>query len=192
MANLIYVINTSLDGYIEDESGKFDWLAPDEEVHLFIGNLLRPVGTYLYGRRMYETMAVWETMNTSGQAPFIGDFAEIWQAANKIVYSRTLKTVSTARTRIEPEFEPDAVRRMKEVADRDITVAGAELAAQAIKARLVDEYHLMVLPVVIGGGKPSLPAGVRLRLDLRTERRFASGVVHLHYRRQKSPERGQA
>src|SRR5262249_39167427 len=145
-------------------------------------NLVRPVGTYLYGRRMYETMAVWETMNTPDHAPVTRDFAEIWQAANKVVYSRTLKTVSSPRTRIEPEFNPDDVRRMKELADRDIAVGGAELASQAIKAGLVDEYHVIVSPIVIGGGKRSLPGGIRVMLDLRTERCFAGGIVHLHYR----------
>jgi dihydrofolate reductase len=182
MAKLIYAAITSLDGYVEDEGGNFDWAVPDEEVHTFVNDLVRPAGTYLYGRRMYETMVAWETMPTAGQPPFARDFAEIWQAADKIVYSKTLKTVSSARTRIERDFDPEAVRQMKELTGRDITVGGADLAAQAIKAGLVDEYHLIVSPIVVGGGKQSLPNNVLLRLELLAERRFGNGVVHLHYR----------
>ena len=183
MAKLIYSAITSLDGYVADEEGNFDWAAPDEEVHTFVNDLERPVGTYLYGRRMYEVMAYWETAHTlADQPPFIQDFAEIWQADDKIVYSRTLETVSSARTRIERDFDPEAVRQMKTAAGRDITVGGPELAAQAIKARLVDEYHVFVVPIVVGGGTQFLPDNVRLELELMDERRFGNGTVHLHYR----------
>jgi dihydrofolate reductase len=183
MAKLIYSAITSLDGYIADEDGNFDWAAPDEEVHTFVNDFERPVGTYLYGRRMYEVMVVWETMHTlTDQPPFVQDFAKIWQAADKIVYSKTLETASSARTRVERDFDPEAVRRMKASAERDITVGGPDLAAQAIKAGLVDEWHLFVAPIVVGGGKQSLPNNVRLKLELLDERRFGNGVVHLRYR----------
>jgi dihydrofolate reductase len=183
MAKLIYMTIASVDGYVADEDGQFDWSAPDEEVHAFVNDVERPVGTYLFGRRMYEVMVVWETPHTfADQSPVTKDFAEIWQAADKIVYSRTLESVSSARTRIEREFEPEAVRQLKAEAARDIGVGGPELAAQAIKAGLVDECHLFLAPVVVGGGKQSLPDDVRLRLELLDERRFGSGVVHLHYR----------
>jgi dihydrofolate reductase len=183
VAKLIYSAITSLDGYIEDEDGNFDWAAPDEEVHTFVNDLERPVGTYLYGRRMYEVMAYWETADAlADEPPAIRDYAEIWQAADKIVYSSTLETISSARTRIERDFDPEAVRRLKAAAARDISVGGPDLAAQAIKAGLVDELHLFLTPVVVGGGKQSLPSDVRLELELVDERRFGSGVVHLHYR----------
>jgi dihydrofolate reductase len=183
MAKLIYSAITSLDGYVADEDGKFDWSAPDEEAHSFINDLERPVGTHLYGRRMYEVMIYWETAHTlPDQPPFIRDFAEIWQAADKIVYSKTLETVSSKRTRIERDFDSEAVRQLKTAAARDITVGGPDLAAQAIKAGLVDELHLFLAPVVVGGGTQSLPDNVRLKLELLAERRFGNGVVHLHYR----------
>ncbi len=183
MVKLIYSAITSLDGYVADEDGNFDWAAPDEEVHACINDLERTVGTYLYGRRMYEVMVGWETAHTvAGQPPFMQDFVEIWQAADKIVYSRTLETVSSARTRIERDFDPEEVRQMKAAAGRDITVGGPDLAAQAIKTGLVDECHLFVVPIVVGGGKHSLPSSVRLKLELQGERRFDNGVVHLHYR----------
>ena len=183
MAKLIYSAITSLDGYVADEHGNFDWAAPDEEVHAFVNDLERPVGTYLYGRRMYESMVAWETMHTvPDQPPVVRDFAEIWQAADKIVYSKTLEAVSSARTRIERDFEPEAVRQLKATASRDITVGGPDLAVQAIKAGLIDEYHLFLAPVVVGGGKQTLPNNVRLSLELLDERRFGNGVVHLHYR----------
>ena len=183
MARLIYSAIMSLDGYVADEDGNFDWAEPDEEVHAFINDLDRPVGTYLYGRRMYETMAGWETAHTlADQPPFTKDFAEIWQAADKIVYSKTLESVSSARTRIERDFGPETVRQMKTSAGRDISVGGPDLAAQAIKAGLVDEFHLFVTPVVVGGGTQLLPDGVRLQLQLVGERRFGNGVVYLHYR----------
>jgi dihydrofolate reductase len=183
MANLIYSAITSLDGYVADENGNFDWAAPDEEVHGFVNELERQVGTYLYGRRIYETMVYWETAHTlPDQPPVMEDFAQIWQAADKIVYSRTLETVSSARTRIERDFDPEAVRQLKASGGRDISVGGPDLAAQAIKAGLVDEYHLFLTPIVVGGGRPSLPDQVRVKLELLDERRFGSGVVHLHYR----------
>jgi dihydrofolate reductase len=183
LAKLIFSAITSLDGYVADKDGNFDWSAPDEELHTFVNNLQRPIGTYLYGRRLYEVMKFWETATTlAGQPPFILDFAEIWQAADKVVYSRTLDKVSSAKTRIEREFDPEAVRQMKARAERDIAVGGPHLAAQAIKAGLVDEYHLFLTPVVVGGGNQSLPDGVGMNLELMDERRFRSGVVHLHYR----------
>lgn len=183
MANLLYVAITSLDGYVADEDGNFDWAAPDEEVHTFINDLERPVGTYLYGRRMYEVMLGWETDPTlADQSPLMRDFAQLWQAADKIVYSKTLETTSTARTRIARDFDPEAVRRLKAAAERDLTVAGPDLAAHAIRAGLVDEYHLFVTPVIVGGGKHFLPADVHVELELLDEHRFGNGVIHLRYR----------
>jgi len=183
VAELIYTAITSLDGYIADQDGNFDWAVPDEEVHTFINELERPIGTYLYGRRMYETMAGWETDPTlADQSPVMHDFAETWQAADKIVYSKTLETVSTARTRIERDFDPDAIRQIKASAERDITVGGPELAAHAFRAGLVDECHLFITPIVVGGGKRSLPDKFRLELELLDERRFGNGMVFLHYR----------
>ncbi|MCA1730190.1 MAG: dihydrofolate reductase family protein [Actinobacteria bacterium] len=182
MAKLIYSAIASLDGYIADENGDFDWAMPDEEVHAFVNDLVRPLGTYLYGRRMYETMVYWETAHTAADHPVEQDFAEIWQAAEKVVYSKTLETVSSARTRIERAFEPDAIRGMKASAERDISVGGPDLAAQAFRAGLVDEWHLFVAPIVVGGGKQSLPDDVREKLELLGERRFGNGMVYLHYR----------
>jgi dihydrofolate reductase len=183
VAKLIYSALTSLDGYVADEDGNFEWAAPDEEVHAFINDLERPVGTYLYGRRMYEVMVGWETDPTlADQSPAMRDFAEIWQAADKIVYSKTLEAVSTARTRIERNFDPEAVRQMKALVGRDLAVGGPELAAQAFKAGLVDECHLFVAPIVVGGGKRSLPNDVRLKLELLDERSFGNGMVFLDYR----------
>ncbi len=183
MAKLIYSAITSLDGYIADENGNFDWAAPDEEVHAFVNGLERQVGTYLYGRRMYEVMVAWETAHTfADQRPVMQDFAKIWQAADKVVYSRTLAAVSSARTRIERDFDPAAVRQLKASAGRDLSVGGPDLAAQAIRAGLVDEYHLFLVPFVVGGGNQSLPDNVRLKLELLDERRFDSGVVYLRYR----------
>jgi dihydrofolate reductase len=181
MAKLIYSVIASLDGYVADEDGKFDWAEPDEEVHTFINDLERSVGTYLYGRRMYEVLVAWETLSLADLPPYVGDFAETWRAADKIVYSRTLEMVSSARTRIERDFDPEAVRQLKASADRDISVGGPDLAAQAIEAGLVDEYHLFIAPIVVGGGKQSLPDDVRLELELLDERRFGSGMVHLGY-----------
>jgi dihydrofolate reductase len=183
MAELIYTTIMSLDGYIADEHGNFDWAAPDEEVHRFVNDLERPVGTYLYGRRMYEVMSPWETMDSAPDQPqVILDFARIWQAADKVVHSRTLDTVSTARTRIERQFDPEAVRQLKASTGPDLAVGGPDLAAQAIQAGLVDEYHLFLTPTVVGGGNQALPDHVRLDLDLQDERRFTSGVVFLRYR----------
>jgi dihydrofolate reductase len=183
MAKLIYSAITSLDGYVADEDGNFDWAAPDEEVHAFVNDLERPIGTYLYGRRMYETMAYWETADTSADQPAVmRDYTELWQAAEKIVYSKSLETASSARTRIERDFDPEAVRQLKAAADRDISVGGPELAAEAIRAGLIDEWHLFLNPVVVGGGRASLPDGVRVDLELLDEHRFGNGVVHLHYR----------
>jgi dihydrofolate reductase len=183
MAKLIYMAIASLDGYVADADGNFDWSMPDEEVHAFVNDVERPVGTHLYGRRLYEVMVAWETMNTSAdQQPVMRDFAEIWRAAEKVVYSRTLEAASTARTRIERDFDPEAVRRMKASAQRDISIGGAELAAVALRAGLVDECHLLLSPIVVGGGKRALPDDVRLELELLDVRRFGNGVVHLHYR----------
>jgi dihydrofolate reductase len=181
MAKLIYSTIASLDGYVADEEGNFDWAAPDEEVHTFVNDLERPIGTYLYGRRMYEVMVFWETAQTADQPPSIRDYAEIWRAADKIVYSTTLEAVSSDRTRIERTFDPEAVREMKATA-RDLSVGGPDLAAQAFKAGLVDECHLFLAPIVIGGGTQCLPHDVRLKLELLGERRFGNGMVHLHYR----------
>jgi dihydrofolate reductase len=183
MAKLIYSAITSLDGFIADETGNFDWAAPDDEVHTFVNDLERPVGTYLFGRRMYEVMVGWETMPTLPDQPHVErDFADMWHSADKVVYSRTLEAVSSARTRIERDFDPEAVRQMKALAAQDITVGGPDLAAQAIRAGLVDECHLFLTPVIVGGGTPSLPSNVRLNLELLDERRFGNGVVYLHYR----------
>ena len=183
MAKLIYSAIASLDGYVADEEGNFDWAVPDEEVHAFINDLDRQLGTYLYGRRMYETMAGWETDPTlADRSPLMWDFAQIWQAADKIVYSKTLEAVSTAKTRIERDFDPEAIRRMKALAGRDLIVGGPKLAAQAFEAGLVDECHLFIAPVVVGSGKRSLPDNVRLRLELLGERGFGSGMVYLYYR----------
>jgi dihydrofolate reductase len=183
VGKLIYAAISSLDGYVEDVDGNFGWAEPDDEVHAFVNDLERPVGTYLYGRRMYETMAGWETDPIlAAQSPVARDFAEIWRSAEKIVYSRTLERPSTARTRIERDFDAEAVRRLKAAAANDLTVAGPDLAASAFRAGLIDECHLFLAPVVVGGGKGALPAGVRLGLDLLEERRFGNGVVFLRYR----------
>jgi dihydrofolate reductase len=182
MAKLIYSALTSLDGYIADEEGNFDWAMPDEEVHTFINDLERPVGTHLYGRRMYETMLYWETAHTVADHPVEQNFAKIWRAAEKVVYSKTLQTVSSARTQIERAFDPDAIRQIKASAERDISVGGPDLAAQAFGSGLVDECHLFLAPIVIGGGKRTLPEGVRVGLELLDERRFGNGMVYLRYR----------
>jgi dihydrofolate reductase len=182
-AKLNYSAIASLDGYVADEDGNVDWAVPDEEVHAFINDLHQPLGTYLYGRRMYETMADWETDPTLAErSPLMRDFAETWQAADKVVYSKTLETVSTAGTRIERVFDPEAVVQMKALAGRDLTVGGPQLAARAFGAGLVDECHLFVVPMMVGGGKRSLPDNVRLKLELLDERRFGSGMVYLYYR----------
>ena len=183
MAHLIYSAISSLDGYTEDIDGKFDWAAPDEEVHRFINNLERSAGTHLYGRRMYETMMVWETdPNLAAQSPLRRDFAETWQAANKIVYSRTLETISTRKTQLERTFDPAAIRQLKEAVEHDILIGGPELAAHAFRAGLIDECHLFLIPILVGGGKSALPDNVRLELELLEERRFSNGTVYLRYR----------
>jgi dihydrofolate reductase len=183
LVKLIYSAIASLDGYVADEDGNFDWAEPDDEVHRFINDLERPVGTYLYGRRLYETMVGWETDDSlAAHSELMRDFARIWQAADKVVYSKTLERASTRRTRIERRFDPESVRRMKASAGSDIIVGGPSLAAHAFKAGLVDECHLFVAPIVVGGGKQSLPEDVRLELELLEERRFGNGMVHLRYR----------
>ena len=183
MAHLIYTANMSLDGYTEDRDGRFDWMDPSEEVFGFITNLIRAEGTHLYGRRMYQTMLVWETdPSLAGQSPLMRDFAEVWQAADKIVYSTTLATVSTRKTKIEPAFDAVAVRQLKASAKQDIHIGGAELAAEAFRSGLIDECHLFLFPIILGGGKPCLPANVRLNLELLEQRRFGNGVVFLRYR----------
>lgn len=183
MARLIYTTNASLDGYTEDRDGIFDWAAPEEDYFRFITNLLRADGTHLYGRRMYESMMVWETdPNLAAESPLMRDFAEVWQAADKIVYSRTLESVSTRKTQIERNFDPEAIRRLKEVVEQDIHIGGPELAAHAFRSGLVDECQLFLIPILVGGGKPAFPDDLRLELELLEERRFGSGVVFLHYR----------
>ena len=185
MAKLIYFMPTSLDGYIADETGSPDWSAPDEAVFAFINDLVRPIGMYLYGRKMYETMAIWQTPDViPGTTPGMLDFAQIWQAAHKIVYSESLKTVSTPKTHLEREFDPQAIRGLKAQLPLDISVAGPNLAAHAIRVGLIDEYHLLVVPVMLGGGKRVLPGNVRIKLDLLDERRFANGMVYLRYHAQ--------
>jgi dihydrofolate reductase len=181
-ANLIYSALTSLDGFVADENGNFDWAAPDEEVHAFVNDLERPAGTYLLGRRMYDVLAVWDSEDIAvGQPPVIGDYAAIWRAADKIVYSRSLESVSAARTRIERVFEPEAVRSLKAGAARDLSIGGPELAAQALRAGLVDEVRFFLNPIVIGRGNPSLPTDLRVPLRLLDERRFGNGVVYVRY-----------
>ena len=182
MARLIYSAIASLDGYVADQHGNFSLLAPDEELHAFVNDLERTVGTHLYGRRMYEVMVWWETVETAGEPDVMRDFAEIWWAADKIAYSRTLKSVASERTRIEREFDPETVRQMKATTERDISIGGPQLAGQALAAGLVDECHLFLAPLLMGGGTRALPDGVGLRLELVDERRFGSGVAHLHYR----------
>lgn len=185
MASLIYSAIASLDGYVEDVHGQFDWAAPDEEVHSFVNDLERPIGTYLYGRRMYETMVSWEAAPLDESVPVaVRDFTRMWQAAEKVVYSRTLQSASSARTRIERSFDAEAIRRLKVTTSNDLTVGGADLARQAIKAELVDELQLFVVPVVVGGGKAWLPKNLHLNLELLDARHFASGVVFLRYRPQ--------
>ena len=182
MGKLIYSTIASLDGYVADEDGKFDWAEPDEEVHTFVNDLERPVRTYLYGRRMYEVMTAWETISLTDQPPFIREYAEIWRASEKIVYSRSLQKTSTGRTRIERDFDPEAIRQMKSTTGPDLLVGGPNLAAQAMAAGLIDELHLFVAPVVVGGGTKSLPDDVLLKLELLDERRFGNGMVYLRYR----------
>ena len=183
MARLVYAAIASLDGYVEDGEGKFDWSAPDEEVHAFVNDLERQIGTYLYGRRMYETMVFWETAGLDAdEPPVFTDYAAMWRSTEKVVYSRTLPGVSSAKTRLEREFDVAAIRRLKESSAADISVGGAELAGHAFRAGLVDECHLFLCPVVVGSGKRALPDNTRIQLQLLDERRFQNGVVHVHYR----------
>jgi dihydrofolate reductase len=183
MAKLIYSAIASADGYVEDSEGKFEWGAPDDEVLGFVNDLERPVGTYLFGRRMYETMLYWETAHRlPGQPPLAREYISIWQAAEKIVFSKTLQSVPSARTRLERDFDPSRVRHLKSAAERDMTVGGADLAGQAMKAGLVDELRLILVPTVVGGGKRALPNDVRSELELLDTRRFAGGAVYLRYR----------
>ena len=182
MARLIYASIASLDGYVADEDGNFDWGEPDEEVHTLVNDLARPVGTSLLGRRMYEVLVAWDTLDLAGQPPYIRDFAEIWRATDKVVFSSTLEAVSGERTRLEREFDPEAIRRMKASAEHDLSVGGPHLAAEAFRAGLVDECHLFLAPVVVGGGIRALPDGVRAGLELLDERRFGNGFVYLGYR----------
>lgn len=183
MARLIYAAIASLDGYVADRAGRFDWAAPDAELHQVVNDLERGAGTHLYGRRMYEVMRFWETALEEPEQSAVGqDFARIWQGADKVVFSRTLDAVTTARTRLEREFDPGAVRALKAAAEQDVTVGGPTLAAAAFRAGLVDECHLFLHPVSVGGGTPALPSDLRLDLELVDERRLSAGVVHLHYR----------
>jgi dihydrofolate reductase len=183
MAKLIYTAISSVDGYVADAEGNFNWSAPDQEVHRFVNDIERPIGTYLCGRRMYEVMRYWETAPTGdGEPSAEHEYAKIWQAADKIVYSKSLKQVSSARTSIQREFDPEAIQQLKTSVARDISVGGSTLAAQALKLGLVDECHLFLSPIVVGAGNPALPDNVRLVLELLDERRFSNGVVHLHYR----------
>lgn len=182
MGRLIYAANTSLDGYLEDEAGSFDWSVPDDEVHAFWNEHERRIGTSLYGRRMYETMKVWEDDDwLAGEPAVVRDYATIWRDTDKVVYSSTLEAVSTARTRIERRFDPEAVRRLKEESDADLSVGGATLGAEAFRHGLVDECVLLLCPVVVGGGRPALPRGLRLDLELLDHRRFDNGVVGVHH-----------
>ena len=180
MARLIFTTIASVDGYVNDASGGFDWAAPDPEVHAFVNDLERDVGTYLCGRRLYETMAYWDTAPTDGLE--VGhDYARIWQAADKVVYSRTLEAVSSERTTLERAFEPAAVARFVASAERDVSIGGATLAAEALRAGIVDELRLLTVPAVVGGGTRSLPDGIRLDLDLQGHRRFAGGTTYARY-----------
>jgi dihydrofolate reductase len=182
MAKLIYSAIASLDGYVADEEGNWDWSIPDREVHAAVNDQERVIGTYLYGRRMYEVMVAWETMATEGEPDEMRDYAEIWRGAEKVVFSTTLAEPSSARTRIERAFDPEAVRALKDGAERDLSVGGPELAGEALRAGLVDEVRLFLSPVSVGGGNPALPDGVRIDLELLDERRFANGAVALSYR----------
>jgi dihydrofolate reductase len=182
MAKLLYSAICSLDGYVEDASGDFDWAAPDEEVHRAVNALERGIGTYLYGRRMYETMRVWQDTDSTRDADVVAEYGAIWRAANKVVFSRTLSSVDTPRTTLEPAFDPDGIRMLKAASDGDLSVGGAELAAGALAAGLVDDCHLFVVPVSVGGGKPAFPIGWHTHLELVDVRRFRAGTVHLHYR----------
>jgi dihydrofolate reductase len=182
VAKLIYSGIMSLDGYTVDASGSFDWSFPDEEVHAAVNDVERTVGTYLFGRRMYEVLSAWETMPLDDEPDVMVDYASIWHAADKIVFSRTLDAPTTPQTRIERDFDPDAIRALKQSAARDLSIGGTQLASRAVRAGLIDEYHLFISPVIVGGGQRYLPDDVRIDLELLDERRFTNGVTHLHYR----------
>lgn len=182
IAKLIYSAIASLDGYVADAHGKFDWAMPDEEVHAFVNDLERPIGTHLYGRRMYEVMKVWDSDDIlEGQPAVMRDYAEIWRAADKVVFSRTLEEVETSRTKLEPAFDPEVVRALKESGEREIGIGGPELAGQALGADLVDEIHLLLVPVAVGAGKPALPIRRQIPLKLQEHRTFGNGTIYLHY-----------
>jgi dihydrofolate reductase len=182
MANLIYSGIMSLDGYVVDANGNFEWAAPDEEVHAFVNDLEREIGTYLYGRRMYDVMSVWQSWDTTDEPAVVSDYAEIWRAADKVVFSGTLDVAPTPKTTLVDTLDPASIRALKSSAEKNLSIGGPTLAAAAITAGLVDEFHLLIHPVAVGGGTPFLPAGAHLQLELVDERRFESGVVHLHYR----------
>jgi dihydrofolate reductase len=183
VARLVYAPIASMDGFVADDADRFDWAAPDDEVHAFVNELMRPVGTHLYGRRMYDVLGVWETFGDApDDPPAVRDFAAIWRAADKVVYSRTLSDVSSARTRLERDFDPDALRALKRATDSDLSIGGPDLATQALAADLVDELHLFIVPTAVGGGKPVLPLGLRLPLELVDQRGFGNGTLYLHYR----------
>src|SRR5262245_54495518 len=181
MPKLLYTVITSLDGYVNDEDGRFEWAAPDRSVHAFVNDLERPIGTYLYGRRLYETMVFWETVEPQVDQPEVADFAALWRAAAKVVYSTSLGEVTSARTRLERTFDVEAVRALKVASDRDLSIGGSELAAHAFRAGLVDEIRMFLNPVSVGGGSRFLPDGVRLNLELLEEHRFDNGVVYVRY-----------
>ncbi|MGN6330845.1 MAG: dihydrofolate reductase family protein [Motilibacteraceae bacterium] len=181
MARLVYTAICSVDGYVEDAAGGFGWAAPDEEVHGFVNDLERPVSTYLYGRRMFETMRFWETADTPDEPEVVRDYARVWQDADKVVFSRTLDAVTTPRTRLERTFEPAEVRSLVESAEGEVSIGGAELAGAAIRAGLVDELRLLAVPALVGGGKPALPPGIRLDLELVDSREFANGTTYRRY-----------
>jgi dihydrofolate reductase len=183
LSKLIYSAIASLDGYIEDHDGNFNWGVPVDEAHAFINNLMRPIGTHLYGRRMYEVMMAWETDSSLGeQSPTMADFARLWQAAEKVVYSQTLKSVSTARTRIARTFEAESIRQMKQELEADLVIGGPELAANAFKAGLIDECYVFLAPITVGRGKPAFPQAIHVHLGLLDQRRFTDGMVYLHYK----------
>jgi dihydrofolate reductase len=182
MADLIYFATASLDGYVADERGTWRWSTPDEEVHRHINEQLRSIGTHLYGRKMYEVLVAWETLDTAGEPPWIEDFARIWRGQDKVVYSTTLDAVASTRTTLERDFDPETIRDLKATATGDLTVGGPSLAATALRAGLVDEIQFYLAPVLVGGGTPSLPAGVQIALELVDERRFRNGTVHMRYR----------
>ena len=183
MSKLIYAVNTSVDGFMEDQDGNFGWTEPNDEVFKFITDLMRPIGTHLLGRRMYETMMVWETdPKFAAESSLKRDFAEVWQAANKIVFSTTLENLPTRKTQLMRSFEPETIRQLKANSEHDILIEGPEIASHAFRAGLIDECHLFILPVVVGGGKSAIPNNLRLNLELLEEQHFGNGTVYLRYR----------